>query len=592
MKLDKINSLSPDKLKSIAELTLCKKNLKHWIENHFWIKDKDGRIRVIGKLKFAQERLLNLYLWCKNQNRPVRIIILKARKEGISTLVEALMFIETLTRQIDSIVIAHDRKTAEIIFRMTRMFYDYYDLLKPKAGGELRREMKFEDHEGYILVETANNIMAGTGLTPQFLHASESSKWKKGDETAIALLQSIGDSRETTVIIESTAYGEDPFFKPSWENAEEYCRVNWTGAVPSIEVLDWDHWNGYIPIFIPWFEDPDYALPFSSELQKTHFGQTLNEKEKILVQEFNLSLNQIQWRRRILQEKCQGDIKIFMQEYPATSGEAFQISGRPRFDIELINSWKLEDGQIGALRQSDTWDRRIEFILESSEFLTIFKRPQHHHRYVIGVDTAEGIIPEGGKDPDRSVAVVIDLDEGGIPAQTASIYGHLSEEYLVTPVKMLAEWYNNAFIVPESSGHGEHLISELLKIYPNHLIFKRLDSAGRQVRGQLYGWRTHEGNRKLLIDRLAKSIIDKMISIRDRRFVKELKAFKLSHKGRYEAAAGEHDDCVISLALAIQGMQHYPETDFMGSSGPDEKIRSLYLPSKNYDKDRSPITGY
>ena len=91
----------------------------------------DADIRPIRKLKWAQLRLLALYYWFKREQRPIRIIILKARKEGLSTLTQALMLIEALERGINAVVIARENLTAQDIFEIGERFYTKYDLKKP-----------------------------------------------------------------------------------------------------------------------------------------------------------------------------------------------------------------------------------------------------------------------------------------------------------------------------------------------------------------------------------------------------------------------------------------------------------------------------
>jgi len=55
------------------------------------IKDKKGNI-VSLILNAAQEKVYIVYLQLKESGKPIRIIILKARQEGISTIFEAIIF--------------------------------------------------------------------------------------------------------------------------------------------------------------------------------------------------------------------------------------------------------------------------------------------------------------------------------------------------------------------------------------------------------------------------------------------------------------------------------------------------------------------
>ncbi len=215
------NLVVPPAVQEYAELELCRRSKSRLFENHYFIKDKDGLLRLMTPLRKAQKKALAVIDWCRSSGRPVRMIVGKSRKRGLSTLFEADMLDEVIKNGYDGIVIAHDKPTSEDIFRITRRFYDHLDLQKPRLykGQTNKNELKFDGNDGHIVVETANNKMAGTGRTPQYIHASEVAKWSEGQATLVSLLQSIGDGPSTTVIFESTFYGEDALFLPMWEEA-------------------------------------------------------------------------------------------------------------------------------------------------------------------------------------------------------------------------------------------------------------------------------------------------------------------------------------------------------------------------------------
>ena len=85
--LSKQYSSSKSELLKAAEENLCRADWHRWLTKHFIIKDKSGNVRPMSPLKQSQLKLLKLYEWCREQNQPVRIIVLKERKTGISTLI-------------------------------------------------------------------------------------------------------------------------------------------------------------------------------------------------------------------------------------------------------------------------------------------------------------------------------------------------------------------------------------------------------------------------------------------------------------------------------------------------------------------------
>ena len=551
---------------TFIEESLCRQDRQHWLTNHFIIKDKDGQIRPMNPLKQSQIKLLKLYEWCQENNRPCRVIILKARKTGISTLIEGLMLQECWLRGIDGMVIAHNRPTAEFIYSIASRFESRYTLSKPKKSQSSVRKMTFEG-EGMIMVETANNVQAGTGLTPHFIHGSEVSKWHKGSSVAVSLFQAIGDGPDTTVILESTANGYDSLFHPMWENADKYCKINWVkrdgDIFPEIDILDSENFNGYLPYFISVFDDPDYSKPFDDDAEKSRFFQTLDESEQNLMERYQVSLEQLNWYRYCLRQKCQGDIDIRRQEFPATPEEAFVSSGRNFLDLSKLNLQPTEDARNGYLIRDERWNRDIRFISDKSEDLSIFRDPVKTHRYAMGVDTAEGILPGGSssRDPDRSVACVLDLDDGC--RQVAILAGHIPEEPFSEMVALLGHYYSNAgpgcAICPEVSGYGTLLCTYLGNNYPRHMLYHRTDFLkDRPKRSRQIGWKTSITSRPILLGDLKTAINERSIIIHDKETIRELQRLQYNNRGKVEGSGGYHDDRVFALALALQQVKSYP----------------------------------
>jgi hypothetical protein len=414
-----------------------------------------------------------------------------------------------------------------------------------------------------------------------------------------ALAQTMGDELGTTFIKESTPNGEDPLFKPEWENASRYCTLTFEEDadgefVPKIEIHDRDAWNGYIPFYVSALDDEDCYFEVDDQ-EADRILQTLDPYERELVEKLGANPQFIKWRRHTLMHKCRGDVRRFRQEYSCTPMEGFLATGESRFEAEKLDLMPIERGSVGILRRKDNWRQDIELMLDPGGMLTVFRKPVKGHKYVIGIDLASGLVPEGGKDPDSSVAICLDLDEGGHLSEVAVIAAHESEEYMVDPVHMMAIWYNNAYLVPEVvAGRGEHFTERMLEIYEATLIYRRLDSSGRPIRGMIFGFHTHAGNRREIIDDLSYILHNEGMVLRDERTVAEMKYFKRSHKGKYEAAPGKHDDHVLALCMAVQGLHTYPSNAGLIRStlSPQERLRRIDRDRTKLTSTRSSVTGY
>ena len=97
---------------------------RDYIENWLKIRTKSSGI-VPFKLNGAQEKLYAVARKQQEAGKPVRIIILKARQLGFSTLTEALIFHACATRQnCNALIVAHREDATANLFRMSQLYYD------------------------------------------------------------------------------------------------------------------------------------------------------------------------------------------------------------------------------------------------------------------------------------------------------------------------------------------------------------------------------------------------------------------------------------------------------------------------------------
>ena len=99
-------------------------DFSQYSESFLKIRTKNGRI-IPFKPNEPQKRLLSVIEGERKAGRPVRIIILKARQMGFSTLTEGVLFHSTITSEnTTSLVIAHKEEAAAGLFAMNKLFYD------------------------------------------------------------------------------------------------------------------------------------------------------------------------------------------------------------------------------------------------------------------------------------------------------------------------------------------------------------------------------------------------------------------------------------------------------------------------------------
>lgn len=173
----------------------------------------------------------------------------------------------------------------------------------------------------------------------------------------------------------------------------------------------------------------------------------------------------------------------------------------------------------------------------------------HHQRYVMGVDL--------GRTNDFSVLTTIQASTNHVvdfQRFTQTGWAAQKEKIVLT-----AKRYNNALIVIDATGFsaGSVIAEDLLE----HPLVKDLKIMNLQVIPFNFGG-PHGKNKKALVEKLIVSIEQRLITYPDLKdLVDELKAFtyEVSALGnvRYTAPEGLHDDCVMSLALAVFGLGSY-----------------------------------
>lgn len=501
-------------------------NAHTYIEQCLWIKNKSGQVQRL-KLNPPQEKLYEAVRNLDRAGKPIRIIILKARQEGFSTLTEALIFHGAVThRNREALIVAHREDATSNLFRMSKRYFDLLDEpMKPMLKASNARELVFENPSknpkerekrpglrSRIRCVTAGGKGIGRSDTLQYVHISEYAFWPDGAggkaETLLGILQAVPAEAGTMVVIESTANGYDDF-KSMWDRAV-------AGE------------NDFTPLFFAWFENPEYRKPVPP-------GTEWTAEEKELQERYGLEDEQLSWRRWCIQNNCGGDVSKFHQEYPSNAEEAFLHSGEGVFDNEQVQA-RLE-------RCTDPIARgRIEdgrWIDNEQGEICIYEKPEAGVPYVIGGDTA-------GEGSDWFTGIVINNVSGRIVATLRRQY---SEPEYVKQVRELGRMYNNALLSIEAnfSTYPNAKLQELN--YPKLYVREREDVYTGELH-KSFGFRTTPQTRPRMIAQLVEVFQDHPEFFTDRALLKEMLTFVYNEDHRPEAMVGKHDDLVMAAAIA------------------------------------------
>ena len=502
-------------------------DFKFYAKHSLKIRTKEGEVKTL-KLNFAQEQLLKAVNEQYEKEGKIRVIILKARQMGLSTMVGGWLYWWLSQRKAQrGLVVTHHADSTRALFDMTRRYHENCpEPIKPNTKYSSRRELNFNILDSSYVVATAGGESVARGETITCAHLSELAFWSAStvDENFNAIMQAIPNNKNTAVFIESTANGVSGKFYELWKGAVEGN-------------------NGFIPVFLPWFIQDEYEEQLSEKTELSPDELQLKKKHK-------LTDNQLAFRRKKI---AQNGLDLFKQEYPSEPDEAFLTSGRPIFNPEQIT--KMLDNTkdvIGRYAlEDDEWEPHVR------GELTTYYEVDPGEIYTIGADVAMGI--RGG---DWSVAQVLDSKK----RQVATYRAHVHPDYFAEVLLRLGQFYNDAHIICENNSHGLLTCTRLYKDYDYANFYTEIivDKLSDKETIKL-GFTTTAKSKPLAINELRASLRLDSIEINDKLTLREMLTYIETETGGMEAEAGCHDDCVMSLAFVNyahqQGWEPVPIND-------------------------------
>jgi Terminase RNaseH-like domain len=500
----------------LKTLTIKDKNLQFVPFDLYHVDPKEG------DFGWAQRRFVHQVEKTYNAGKPVRIITLKARQLGISTVTEAILFLWGFIHHgTNGLVMAHENTASLELFEMTKLYWDRWEFRNAYTlQSATKQNFHWAETRSRLRVATARNIQSGRASTLHAVHASEVAFYPDPKTLMLGLSQTIPNRHGSIVVLESTANGLGNFFYDEWCTAEE-------GG------------SDYIPLFFPWHKHPEYRLTTTLSIESE-----LNADERQLIR-IGASMENIAWRRWAIVNLARGDMGKFMQEYPSTPEEAFITTGRPIFNHQkLKDSFKHQEGFTG--RFIEDIRGRVHFQSDHSGQWTVFIAPKkgdtRWDRYFAAGDPSETITG------DPACIQVINRQS---LEQVAVWHGRINPLHFADEMILAGKYYNEAMLCPEVEGGGQATISRILtRNYPNVWLDKRAD----RIRGSfnVFGWATNYNRKRWAIGKLQQLIIDGSLTIHDRKTYNQLRNYVEDDTGYWGNADKEmHDDAVMALAIAV-----------------------------------------
>jgi hypothetical protein len=513
------------------------------------IRDRFSRRLVPFKLNYNQTAVHSKLVELQQKRQLLRLIVVKARRVGISSYADALGLCQTLSRDgAKGLIVAHQFKSSKGLFEVPLNLVNRHlphcqslaAMLNMPPHTQHLITVPHADGESQLEISTAGSVEGGRGLGMSFLHMSEAAYYPSL-ESFSSLLPMVPRDLNSIIIIESTAQGR--------VGPGEHFYDYWSNAVEGR--------SEYVPVFLPWMDDPlCTADPRRAE------DAPIDDEERELITRFNCTKGQLAWRRLTIETECKGLVSLFHQEYPSTAEEAFVSTGDPVFEdheLKYCDTTIQKPMMVGTIRRDVDGMRFIPGEFEhdvTREYikLHVWELPQEKNWYYIGADAARGL---------RAPGEAVDADElgdfasvvvwnGSTGNQTARVCARINPETLADWLDRLGRAYNTAMVSIELTGNLGLWAQTVLRDryhYGNLYRWRNKDDKVRPAKAPVaLGWETTMRTRPMMMDAFRSAIRERRVFVRDEALVRQMDACERSDDFRWQVKRG-HDDILISALV-------------------------------------------
>ena len=575
----------------------------------FHIKNKiTGKLEPF-KLNYAQRILLDEFEAMRKAGKPIRLILLKARQWGGSTLIQLYMaWIQLFVKDgWNSLIVAQTKDTARRIKAMyTKVLMNFpMDVFN-------KGQLKFSPYErsaadsvitdshgkpvrsNVITVSSYENYESTRGCDIAMAHFSEVAYWRlTPQKSASALIRAVTSGMAegvacTMEVMESTANGKSGYFYDEYQVAKE------------------GH-SARKALFIPFFYIEHDTLPFQDDDERKAFAENLllHSRESVTTEKTaepgdylwklwvkGATLEHIKWyveRRKSFHSHAQ-----IASEAPSDDIECFTFSGHLIIDPEKVDAVEKKEKRQPLFRGEVTIENceLSRKVPNENGPLKVWEYPQigdYDNRYLIAVDV-------GGRNEraDYSVITVIDRCHANVPEDSlfnrdegekeglwvvARWRGRCRFDQLARKAADIGWWYDEALLVFESntfdqkkglstefSENADHAVSvldEMKQIYDNVYMRPLTDSEDvRQGAVKKVGFHTNRRTKQQMVDQFTKWFEDGLFHDPDEAFYKEISIYEERTDGSYGNIQGDgnHDDIVMTDMIANLVHQKEPRS--------------------------------
>ena len=578
-----------DRMKVVEQFVRirCRYDFAFWAAVFVYIKRKGGGEDILFRLSRPQRRFVERLERLRKAGKPIRIVLLKARQWGGSTVSQLYMAWLQLVHKVglNSLIIAHqgagsdeikdmfDRMIKAYPVEMLHKLGEAYDANEPKlvGVGKSGSIYRVPQRNCKIKIGTAERPDSCRGGDYNLVHLSEVGLWKvtegkKPEDIVRSACSGVLYRPYTMIVYESTANGTGNFFQREYDMASK--------GKSQFEAM-----------FVSWFDIEIYSTPvddilsFAANLydnrNNDNVASSREESGKYLwwLWEKGATLEAIHWY--ILERAKYNDHASMASEYPSDDIEAFVHSGTMVFDkykVEAFKKYCKEPRFVGDVYadadEGKNALKNLRFVEDRQGVLWIWEMPE-----IDGEEKMNGryltVVDVGGRSSkaDWSVIVVFDrlfMAEGGRPAVVAQWRGHQDIDLLAWKAAQIAAFYDNSLLVIESNTLETHdkerdvdgdqsqfILNQIKGVYPNLYARKQSEEDILQGLPTKYGFHTNVATKPMIISTLVKVIRENLYVERDIQCLNEYLTYEKKPNGAYGAIIGMHDDLLMTRAIGL-----------------------------------------
>lgn len=473
-----------------------------------------------------------------------RDITVKGRQTRASSLILARNLRRMVTHWgLKCLIMTQDDQTTAI-FR-ARIKHHLKDLEKVgfpyEIGLDNDDELVLEGLESRFIFGSGREQTAGRAYTGHVVHLSEFSHWP-GEQAANligGITPSVPGPPDGWIDIESTPNGaEGQFF----------------GMVQASKTYDsTSRWTTH---FYPWWLEPRYRVGtvagndiLVSEDEWVRYLQEFvpTDQEERLMNEFNLDVGQILWRRSTKRDQDKTSAP-FLQEYVETIEGCFLTAGGNYFATQDgINH--LEQYRSAVKPAKETVDSLPGYAVTfQGAGLHIWQRPEMGQPYAVWVDCAGGGLDERA---DYTAIIVLNCAQMFIAARLCIKVAPTEAAAMAVAI---ASYYNKALLGGERDAFGSTCVKKIQELgYKNLWYFIEPGASMSISKAIQEPWGHPTQMRQLILTALREKVFSGLFHTSDAWGVQQMGAFtwqKLAAKrhGLKEAGKGQKDDIVMCYA--------------------------------------------